>query len=103
MDLLSHLSSRYTVGSLLGQGGMGAVYAAFDKVLSQEVALKILRPDQKDTFGVFFRSEIRAAAQLCHPNIVPIYDASQKDPPYLAMRYARGGSLSSWVQSPPAW
>jgi serine/threonine protein kinase/tetratricopeptide (TPR) repeat protein len=103
MDLLSRLPPRYVIRNLLGQGGMGAVYRAFDQDLSQDVALKVLRPDKKEIFGAFFRSEIRAAAQLCHPNIVPVYDAGQKDPPFLSMRYVSGGSLSLWLTAPPPW
>jgi hypothetical protein len=59
----------------VGRGGMGVVYRARDLVLGREVALKMIRPEFVDgpqAVGRFYR-EARAAAQLRHPNIVPIY------------------------------
>lgn len=101
---------RYELGRLLGKGGMGAVYLARDRETGREVALKLLRQDalQRDpSLAATLAVEIRAAAKLSHPNIVPLYDAGLAgEAPFLAMKYARGGSLSSLVaaratRSPP--
>jgi hypothetical protein len=68
---------RYEVRSLLGQGGMGEVYRAFDAPLGREVALKILDPSvAADPERVHrFLQEARAASGLNHPNIIAIYEA----------------------------
>lgn len=67
---------RYEVTGMLGQGGMGAVYKAYDHLLKRHVAYKVLAdslsrdPEARDTL----LNEARAAAQLNHPNLVTIYD-----------------------------
>ena len=69
---------RFRIRKLIGGGGFGQVYLAFDPRLDREVALKVLRDDRPPARVVerFFR-EARAAAQLDHPHIVPIHDAGR--------------------------
>ena len=69
------LGAQYQVVRLLGRGGMGAVYLARDLALHRVVALKVLAGDTRssDEGRERFRREARMAAQLTHPNIVPVY------------------------------
>jgi serine/threonine-protein kinase len=87
---------RYQILDKLGQGGMGAVYKAYDPLIERVVAVKVistqldLHPEWRDRF---FR-EARAAGQLSHPNIITIYDLGEEDgQPYLAMEYLEGRDL----------
>ncbi len=86
---------RYTLGELLGTGGMGEVRAATDTVLEREVAIKLLREDRAGERARFLR-EARITAALQHPNIVPVHDLGQAEDgrPYLAMKRVQGRSLA---------
>ena len=66
------LGNRYTVGAMIGTGGMADVYAAHDDRLNRDVAIKILRSDlaRDPAFVARFRKEALAAAGLNHPGIV---------------------------------
>ncbi len=84
---------RYVDGSLLGQGGMGAVYKARDEELDRLVAIKILQPDKAKNPQLIkrFKSEGKAAAQLDHPNIVRVYDRGEIDGHlFIAMEFVEG-------------
>jgi serine/threonine-protein kinase len=88
---------RYEVLKLLGQGGMGWVYLAYDGLAGRNVALKMLPPGPHATGQNRrrFETEFRAAAQLDHPNIVPVYDVdSQEGQLYFTMKYLEGHSLA---------
>ena len=67
----------YRLEDLLGRGGMGVVYRAYDLALDRNVALKLLAPHLADdiSFRERFLRESRLAASLEHPNFVPIHDA----------------------------
>src|SRR5215212_6017478 len=90
---------RYTIGDLLGSGGMGEVYLARDEALGRDVALKVLREQYSGSkeFKVRFRHEAENAASLSHPNVVTVYNRGE-DPldetPYIAMEYLKGGTLA---------
>ena len=87
---------RYELVELIGQGGMGAVYKAFDPVLRRTVAVKLISAvldDKPQTRERFFR-EARAAGQLSHRNIIVIYDLGEDaGQPFLAMEHLTGASL----------
>ena len=88
----------YSVESLVGRGGMGVVYRAYDLRLKRSVALKLVAPElsQDDEFRTRFLAETELAASLEHPNVVPIYDAGEVDGQlYLAMRYVEGSDLKA--------
>jgi hypothetical protein len=92
------LAPNYEVDSEIGRGGMGIVYCAMDKRLKRNVAIKLLPPE------LAFRSDIRSrflreaetAAQLSHPNIVPIYNVEEKENlVYFIMAFIAGDNLAT--------
>ncbi|MAS35160.1 MAG: hypothetical protein CL610_14205 [Anaerolineaceae bacterium] len=92
---------HYRVESLLGEGGMGAVYLAKDLNLQRNVALKVMHDQfaNQDQFQRRFIQEARAAAALKHDNIVQIYDCDIKDGYlFIAMEQITGGSLRDYIQ-----
>jgi len=89
---------RYELRALLGRGGMGAVYLAHDPQLDRLVALKIPRLFDDDSLAwrERFQAEARAAANLHHPNICPVYEVGEADSrPYLTMAYIEGETLAA--------
>jgi serine/threonine protein kinase len=69
-------TDRYELGALLGRGGMGAVYSAFDRVLQREVALKVSASAIAGAdLDSRLRQESQVLARLEHPGIVPVHDA----------------------------
>ncbi len=99
LDLVREaLSSEYEILEELGRGGMALVYRARDRQLEREVAIKVL-PFSLAFDAEFverFQREARTAAQLEHPNIIPIYRVGRAGRViYFVMKYLRGGSLST--------
>ncbi|HEV7846951.1 MAG TPA: serine/threonine-protein kinase, partial [Thermoleophilaceae bacterium] len=88
----------YTLGKLLGRGGMGVVYQAQHVHLGRTVALKLLAPElsENEDFRARFLRESRLAAGLDHPGIVAVYDAGEVDGVlFIAMRFVRGTDLAA--------
>jgi serine/threonine-protein kinase len=78
--LESGLSGRYTIERELGQGGMAIVFLAQDLRHDRKVALKVLRPEVSAEVGAErFLREIKMAAGLTHPHILPVYDSGEAD------------------------
>ena len=76
---------RYEVKSLLGKGGFGTVYEAFDRKLNRTVALKVLNKGSKEGLSRF-RREADICLRLRHPNVITIYDAAiRDDEPFIVM------------------
>ena len=76
--LTAALSDRYRIESEIGSGGMATVYLAHDIRHERQVAVKVLRPDLAAALGPErFLQEIRIAAQLQHPNILPLHDSGE--------------------------
>jgi len=75
------LGSAYDIEGELGRGGMGVVYRALDRKLRRAVAIKVLPPElaYRDDVKQRFLREAQTAAQLNHPNIVPIYAVEERD------------------------
>jgi serine/threonine-protein kinase len=91
----------YRVESLLGRGGMSVVYLAEHVRLGRRVALKLLAPMLSDdeTYRDRFQRESRRAAELDHPNVVPIFDAGEVDGQlFIAMRYIEGCDLKTLIR-----
>lgn len=108
---------RYEVRGELGRGGMGVVYRARDPDLGRDVALKILRLDQRSlderSRGVArLVREAQAMAQLSHPNVISVFDVGTFDDPaallfgapgvqvFVAMELVEGKTLREWLRDP---
>jgi serine/threonine protein kinase/Tfp pilus assembly protein PilF len=89
------LSQSYTIDRELGRGGMATVYLAQDSKHERLVALKVLHPDLAATLGPErFLREIKLAARLNHPHILPLHDSGEADGfLYYVMPYVEGESL----------
>jgi len=95
-------AGRYEVKEVLGMGGMGVVYRAFDRELQEPVAIKTLRPEamSADTVALDrFKQEIRLARKISHRNVVRTYDLGEvKGTYYLTMEFVEGKSLKSLIE-----
>ena len=101
LALQAALAGRYSLDRELGRGGMGIVYLARDVALDRPVAIKLLPPDmaQDGELKDRFLREARIAAQLSHPNIVPIHLVEEKDGlVFFVMAFVEGESLSERVR-----
>jgi serine/threonine-protein kinase len=89
---------QYRVTGLIGQGGMGAVYAAEHALLGRPAAIKVLLPDlsQKQDVVMRFFNEARAATAIRHPGIVEIYDFgwTPEGAAFIVMEHLQGETLS---------
>jgi serine/threonine protein kinase len=95
------LGGEYAVQRELGRGGMGVVYLARERRLDRLVAIKVLPPalDGSD-FRERFLREARTAAQLSHPNIVPIFRADEAgDLAFFSMGFVDGESFADRIQT----
>ena len=94
-------SNRYQVTHLIARGGMAMVYRAQDLLLNRAVALKILYPELSadPLFVERFRREAQAAANLSHPNIVPVFDWGEDEGTYfIVMELVEGTSLADMLR-----
>ena len=94
-SLAAALSDRYAIERELGQGGMATVYLARDLRHERHVAVKVLRPELAASLGPQrFLREIKLAAQLQHPHILPLHDSGEAGGfLYYVMPYVTGESL----------
>jgi hypothetical protein len=97
---------RYTGRRLIGAGGMGLVYEAFDPFLSRRVAIKLLRADVGEKGGdpgshlrLRLLREAKALARLRHPNVVTIHDVGETEDGlfFIAMELVEGETLRRWL------
>ncbi|HWE30712.1 MAG TPA: protein kinase, partial [Polyangia bacterium] len=91
---------RYRVLEVLGAGGMGVVYGAFDPELQRKVALKVVRPEFAE-LDVELRArlvrEAQAMARIRHPNVITVFDVGTwADRLFVAMEVIDGWTLTSW-------
>ena len=93
--LQSALADKYTLGNELGRGGMATVYLAKDLKHDRTVALKVLHPELAAALGPDrFLREIKLAARLSHPHILPLFDSGEASGwLYYVMPYVEGESL----------
>jgi tetratricopeptide (TPR) repeat protein len=94
-------ADRYRLGRLLGQGGMGRVVEAQDRLLGRRVAIKFFtHPDP--SVRHLFLAEGRAQARIRHDHVLEIYDGGELGgQPFLAMRCVEGGTLEEMAPSLP--
>ncbi|MFC9293139.1 protein kinase [Streptomyces sp. NPDC057011] len=97
---------RYQLRDLLGEGGMAAVYLAYDTALDRQVAIKTLHTElgREQSFRERFRREAQAVAKLSHTNIVSVFDTGEDEfdgavMPYIVMEYVEGKPLGSVLQA----
>jgi serine/threonine protein kinase len=96
---------RYVVLGLVGRGGMGEVYAAYDPELDRKVAVKLLRV--KPGNGVSRHEgrqrtlrEAQAITRLSHPNVVVVFDVGTfAEQVFIAMEFVEGNTVSYWLQA----
>jgi serine/threonine-protein kinase len=90
---------RYRLESVLGEGGMATVYAAWDDRLKVHRAVKVLSPvyARRPDLRMRFQKEAIAMARVRHPHVLSVYDVSTDDPPFLVMDLEEGGSLAAHV------
>lgn len=94
------ITGRYELSTLIGQGGMGQVWTAYDQRLDRRVAVKLLRPDkvagaEADELRRRFVRECRVTAQVDHPGLVTVHDAgSEGEELFLVMQYVDGADLA---------
>ncbi len=90
---------RYRIDTVLGSGGMGIVYRAWDPQLARPVAIKVVRRGGEDTQGrARLVREAQALARLSHPNVCHVYDVgTEGDEVWVAMELIDGVSLRQWV------
>lgn len=94
---------RFTVLEIVGAGGMGEVYAAYDSELDRRVALKVLRHSDEeqrlDLARKRLRREAQALAQVIHPNVVSVHEVGEHHGQvFVAMEFVEGDTLKSWIQ-----
>lgn len=97
---------RWTIDSLIGQGGMGSVYLGIDKDTGEKVAIKEIKPEfitnKTSDVLVRLRREGEALRRLNHPNIVKMYEIVETDNAYsIILEYVGGGSLRNLMQKQP--
>jgi len=96
-------ATRYRVGDLLGEGGMGEVRACRDRRVGREIAMKVVRPAHHGDAGLRerFLREARVQGQLEHPCIVPVYDIgfNADGATYFTMKRVRGHTLESVLEA----
>src|SRR5271169_1511048 len=98
------LAGRYEVRQILGQGGMGLVYRAYDTVIRREVAVKTILDIPDPASLQLFYKECDVLASMSHPNIVEIFDIGTfqdegAEKPYFVMPLLKGATLDSLIRS----
>jgi eukaryotic-like serine/threonine-protein kinase len=95
-------AGRYDILELLGSGGMGVVYRAFDREVGEAVAIKALRPDLGDIDATLlerFKQELRLARRITHRNVVRTYDLGEVDGTYyITMELVRGTTVAMLIR-----
>jgi tetratricopeptide (TPR) repeat protein/predicted Ser/Thr protein kinase len=100
----SDFGPRYRIECLVGQGGMGRVYKAWDQGLDRVVAIKVVRPGaMSDTEALKrFKQELLLASKISHKNILRIHDMGEVgDVKFISMAYVEGPNLHQFLQENP--
>ena len=97
------LAGRYEIRKILGEGGMGLVYRAYDSIIRREVAVKTIRDIPEPAALQLFQKECDVLASMSHPNIVEIFDIGEfeedgKRKPYFVMPLLPGTTLDNLIR-----
>ena len=101
LDLPRTIGDRYRLDALIGEGGFGRVYRAFDTWLERPVAVKVPRVDRPVTGGEVdqCRIEARKVARLRHPNIVPVHDVGREgNTCFIVGEWIEGANLAARIR-----
>lgn len=105
VSLLGRILRGYQIREIIGEGGAGTVYKAYQPSIGREVAIKVLRMEfaGNPEFIHRFQTEAELVARLEHPHIIPLYDYWHDERGvYIVMRWLRGGNLRAMLsQSSP--
>jgi WD40 repeat protein len=105
-ELIGRTLRGYEIRGVIGLGGFGTVYRAYQSSVAREVAVKVISPNYANSqrFIENFEREAKLVARLEHPYIVPVYDF-WRDPrgAYIVMRYINGGTLEDDLRKNGAW
>ncbi|HTE40923.1 MAG TPA: serine/threonine-protein kinase [Steroidobacteraceae bacterium] len=102
LEVGHRLANRYEIKNVLGQGGMGAVYEAFDGLKKETIAIKVLLPQYlSSTHGRDrFMHEAKIACRLSHPNIVKVFDVALDEPyHFITMELLEGETLRQQMEA----
>ena len=100
MDAPSRIG-RFVVVRLLGAGGMGSVFAAYDEQLDRRLAIKVINRGVDDAARRLVLREAKAMAKLSHPNVVQVFEVGEHDGRlFIAMEYIHGRTLAQWQKQP---
>jgi len=102
------LVGRYIVLDVLGEGGMGVVYSAYDPELDRKIALKLLQARVGGSSGgdqAWLLREAQAMARLAHPNVISVHDVGTLpgDRIFVAMEFVDGETLRRWLEQRRSW
>src|SRR6476659_4874375 len=100
-DLTGKQFGQYQIVEPLGEGGMAAVYKAYQPAMERYVAVKVLPQHMavSEEFVTRFRREARLLAQLQHPHILPVFDYGEADGyPYIVMPFVQSGTLAELLK-----
>ena len=104
ISLGSDFGPRYRIEALLGQGGMGRVYKAYDKELNRTVAIKVVRPGVMGEADALnrFKQELVLASKISHKNILRIHDLGEVNGmKFISMAYVEGQDLHHFIKANP--
>ena len=103
-DLTGRQFGHYQIVAPLGEGGMAAVYKAYQPSMERYVAVKVLPRHMaaSEEFVSRFRREAKLLAQLQHPHILPVFDYGEADSyPYIVMPFVQSGTLAELLHKRP--
>jgi eukaryotic-like serine/threonine-protein kinase len=103
-DIGRTIRSRYEITDVIGEGGMGVVYEAWDTQVERKVAIKLVRSDTTDKkYLTRFRRELEITSQLRHPSTIRVFEHGETEDgrPYMVMELLTGESLADRLERGP--
>lgn len=103
-DVGATIGGRYQITAIIGEGGMGIVYEAWDPQVNRKVAIKLLRSDSSDpTYLTRFRRELDVTSKLRHPSTIRVFEHGETEDgrPFMVMELLTGHSLADRLEEGP--